>query len=232
MQGTGVTNYDSKPSYGFSAATTEWDDALMKRGIRTHEQAMIAKGASPAEASRLTQLKEGTDTNRETEWDTGKQSPDEGDESDDEDFLDDDFLVQYRQQRLHELQSEQSAKTKKGTNFGAVIPISRSEWTREVNEASQENGGIWVIVCLTTSDTERTGAVEHAVRELAFVCTKLKFVSIPSHHAIPNWPESNLPSLFLYRNGTMQHELLRLPQNTNKDDLEEHLKQLGVLDDA
>jgi hypothetical protein len=49
MEGRGVTNYSTgKPSYGFSSATTEFDDALTSRGIVTFEQAMIAKGATPA----------------------------------------------------------------------------------------------------------------------------------------------------------------------------------------
>ena len=58
MDGRGVTNYSTdKPSYGFSTATTEFDDALMSRGVVTFEQAMIAKGASPQEARRLSEMK-------------------------------------------------------------------------------------------------------------------------------------------------------------------------------
>ena len=58
MDGRGVTNYSTdKPSYRFSTATTEFDDALMSRGVVTFEQAMIAKGASPQEARRLSEMK-------------------------------------------------------------------------------------------------------------------------------------------------------------------------------
>jgi hypothetical protein len=39
MQGRGVTNYaTSKPSHEYTTATTEFDDALLKRGIISFEQ--------------------------------------------------------------------------------------------------------------------------------------------------------------------------------------------------
>eukprot|EP00980_Cylindrotheca_fusiformis_P016497 scaffold4914_cov108-Cylindrotheca_fusiformis.AAC.9 len=54
MQGRGITNYDSsKPSHELTTSTTQFDDELMKRGIVTMEQVMLAKGATPEEAQRL-----------------------------------------------------------------------------------------------------------------------------------------------------------------------------------
>ena len=59
MEGRGVTNYAPEtPSYAFSTATTEFDDALISKGIVSFEQAMIAKGASPREARRLAEINE------------------------------------------------------------------------------------------------------------------------------------------------------------------------------
>lgn len=42
MQGTGKT-------YEHSGNTTEWDDILIKKGIITHEQALLNKGLNPAD---------------------------------------------------------------------------------------------------------------------------------------------------------------------------------------
>ena len=58
MQGRGVTNFSAdKPSHTITTATTEFDDALISRGIVTTEQVMLAKGASPEEAQRLAEEK-------------------------------------------------------------------------------------------------------------------------------------------------------------------------------
>ena len=49
-----TTSYSlDKPTYAYTARTTEFDDALIRRGIVTLEQAMMGKGASAAEAKRL-----------------------------------------------------------------------------------------------------------------------------------------------------------------------------------
>jgi hypothetical protein len=234
MEGQGVTNYQTgKSSYGFSATTTEFDDALIQRGIITREQALFSKGASSEEAVQLTQqLKNSTSTTRwqpaddEIERSSGNADSDnDADDDDDDNLLDDEFLDRYRQQRLEELQEEKSRK--KGEHeFGEVVLISRDEWNRHVNEDSMKH---WVVVCLTSSDTERTGRVEQAVRQLAEAYRSTKFILIPSRSAIPNWPDSNLPSIFLYRYGKMQTELLRLSPETDEEQLEDTLRESGVL---
>ena len=86
-----------------------------------------------------------------------------------------------------------------------------------------------MVVCLTSSDTERTGNVEAAIRQLAGTHANTKFVMIPAHSAIPDWPDANLPSLFLYRHGTMQHELIRLPVDLTREQLDDMLSDLTVL---
>jgi len=42
MQGTGKT-------YEHSGNTTEWDDILIKKGIRTREEILMEKGLNPAD---------------------------------------------------------------------------------------------------------------------------------------------------------------------------------------
>ena len=232
MEGQGVTNYQpGKSSYGYSARTTEFDDACIQRGILTHEQAIFSKGASSEEAFRLAGLRNSIACEQESIDDDGNEQGNEkadGDDEDEDDYLleDDEFLDRYRQQRLEELQEENSKVKGKNIEFGEVVLISRDEWNRHVNEDSMKH---WVVVCLTSSDTERTGRVEEAVRQLAGDYRMTKFVLIPSRSAIPNWPDSNLPSIFLYRHGKMQLELLRLSPETNVEELEGTLRDSGVL---
>lgn len=223
MEGRGVTNYSTeKPAYAFSTRTTEFDDALVERNIVTLEQAFMAKGASAEDAQRLAALKRAEDNpdddNEEfvvTENKSGADSEDdESDESDDE------FLEHYRRQRLEEL------KKSKGP-YGEVIPISRPDWTREVNDDSHK---AWVVVTLTSQDVERTGCVEAAANNLAPKFPSVKFVTIPSTSAIANWPNENLPTVFLYRKGSLQKEFIRLDPTITPNQLEWNLAECGVLE--
>lgn len=228
MQGRGVTNYSTeKPSVAYSTRTTEFDDALVERGIVTLEQAFMAKGMSQAEAHRMASLKRKED-NAEDEVvliENKKESKKEsGDDDESEDFSeedDDEFLERYRRLRLQELKRQSEGP------FGQVLVISRPEWTRQVNEASHD---AWVVVTLTSTNVERTGCVEAAVHSLAPKFPTTKFVSIPSSAAIANWPDKNLPTVFLYRNGKLQRELIRLETNITADALEWDLAQNGVLE--
>ena len=208
-----MTNYSvDKPSYAFSSATTEFDDALMKRGVVTHEQAIMAKGASAEEAQRLAALAKSGKERQLLEGNNARTKDEDSEEDSDFDDDDDEFLQQYRQQRIAELKQEQNTEanatansTSKIPRFGDVIPIQRPEWTYHVNEASHD---AWVVVVLTSSNVELTGSTEAAVATLAHCCPSVKFVTIPSTSAIANFPDANLPAAFLYKNGSMVHELV------------------------
>jgi len=227
MEGRGVTNYSlDKPSYAFTSSTTEFDDALMKRGVVTHQQAIMAKGASAEEAQRLVHLKQtsimmkkssrNTNNNdifggsRSYNSDSNSDSDDVHDSDDDTDE-DDEFLQRYRQKRLAELQQQQqqpssNTKTTKHDEqrcYGSIIPIQRPEWTVHVNEASHHS---FVVVILTSSHVELTGPTEVAATNLATNCPSVKFVAIPSTSAIAHFPDTNLPSWFVYKDGNMIYE--------------------------
>jgi hypothetical protein len=248
MEGRGVANYEAgAPSYGFSTATTEFDDALISRGIVTFEQAMIAKGASPNEARRLTELNAmgegdvrfGLNANCFGDSSTIEQSGDGHDseshasDDNDDDDDDDEFIKNYRQNRIQEF--------KTGTNqeYGDVIPISRPDWNREVNEASK--AGLWVLVNLTLCSTSHSVThdeicykVENITKQLANKFLNVKFVSIPSTSAIEHWPVENLPTIFCYRYGKMQHQLIGIQTlggaGVNVGRLEWRLALLGVVE--
>ncbi len=230
MEGRGVTNYSmDKPSYGFSTATTEFDDALMARGIVTFEQAMIAKGASPEEARRLADMKFNSAEEEQEDQQSNHNNHDEASDDDDEEFI-----RSYRQQRIKDLQ-----KDKNTIKYGDVMHISRSDWNREVNEASRD--GTWVIVNLTRHTSslsarhdELCDLVEETIRELAMKFEQVKFVFISSTSAIENWPAENLPTLFCYRYGKMQHQLIGIDalggKGLNCPRLEWRLAKLGIVE--
>ena len=257
MEGRGTTNYDpDKPSYGFSTATTEFDDALIARGIVNFEQAMLAKGASPAEASRLTELHErecepqsypkqpdkGTSSNNRAgdghDADDASSSSERTSDVDDDD--DDEFLSKYRAMRIKEMKTGTSSPSKNHHHrYGDVIYISRPDWQREVTEASRD--GLWVVVNLTRSSSSMTirhdemcDTVEESFKTLADQYEDIKFVSIPSTSAIENWPVENLPTIFCYRFGKLQQQLIGIASfggpGLNSGRLEWRLANLGVLE--
>uniref|UniRef100_A0A7S4JX89 Phosducin domain-containing protein n=1 Tax=Odontella aurita TaxID=265563 RepID=A0A7S4JX89_9STRA len=225
QEGRGLANYSTdRPSYGFSTATTQFDDALMKRGIVTFEQAMIAKGATPHEARRLAHLKfrtgceRGNDVGAAGKIDGVAERRDGGADEDENDVGgpdqddDEDFLERYREKRFRELKHQSFRRPP--TGYGDVLPISRSDWTREVNDAS--SGGRWVVVHLTPGslplrsplhlDTCRV--VEEAVGSLARRFHEVKFVSIPAASANESWPAERLPTLFCYRDGRLRDQMV------------------------
>ena len=177
MQGRGVTNFAAdKPSHGFTTSTTEFDDALIKRGIVTTEQAMMAKGASAEDAVRLAEEKRrGVDSivkaNRKggdrgglmsRETDRGDDDNDSSDDDNDDDSFEDDFddddddddafLQRYRRQRLEQMKLEQDTKAsselmmKHQQQPSSILHIRRDDWREEVNEASMHR---WVIITMT-----------------------------------------------------------------------------------
>ena len=232
-EGRGVSNYSvDKPSYGFSTSTTEFDDELIRRGIVRFEHAMMAKGASPEEAQRLQRLhQQQQQQQQQQQLDNPTVEKDETSihSSDIEEEDDDEFLVRYRRQRLQEMKQERQRRQEDddGCRYGSVVWIQRTDWMREVNEASRR---VWVVIVLTSShDAERTGRTERAVSSLAVRHSRTKFVAIPSRSAIPNWPESNLPTVFCYRHGQLQHQLIQLSIDMTTTQLQHQLIHLGVL---
>jgi hypothetical protein len=245
MEGRGVTNYSvDKPSYGYSTETTEFDDALLSRGIITFEQAMIAKGATPTEALRLSQLHENEQRSTSSSHDVSPKSIQNevgnGNHGCSDESIEDDeqFMKNYREKRLKELKSREEGKQRR-TKFGDVLHIARSDWNREVNEASMD--GLWVLVNLTRSSScvsprhdELCDKVQQIMEQLADRFEGIKFVSIPSNSAIENWPVQNLPTLFCYRYGKLQHQLIGVDAfggvGLNIDRVEWRLACLGVVE--
>lgn len=139
-------------------------------------------------------------------------------------------IANLQQQRLEELTRED-----REARFGRVYPISREDYTREVTDASKEKdptdeseeGYGTGVVCflykprcvhahISTLSSTKTKMSSHPasertfefIRELASRYAQTKFVSIVGDKCIPNYPDHNLPTLILYRNGKMVDNLV------------------------
>ena len=229
MEGRGVTNYNAeKPSHAFSTATTEFDDALIKRKIVTTEQVMLAKGASSEEAARLVQQKESQAT---VEGD-GKvpftlQEADDASDDDLFDDQDDEIFAMYRKERLAQFGSGEFPFTRSNA---IVEHISREQWTFKVNDASKQK---WVLVVLLDPVLgNRRQEILQEVNHLARMYeSKLSLVTIEADEAIPGWPSERVPTMFAYRDGLKKQEWIA-PQSGRfpaQGQLEELLQQWNIL---
>jgi hypothetical protein len=76
-----------------------------------------------------------------------------------------------------------------------------------VTDASQT---CWVVVLLYVNSLVDCGVMENVLIQLAKKFMKVKFLKIRSTSAIENWPERNLPTIFVYHDGELQDQLLTL----------------------
>lgn len=108
----------------------------------------------------------------------------------------------YRQQRLKELK-EQAAKNR----FGELLEIVKDDWIREVTESSNSCA---VVVHLYENSSVECQIVDEALKQLAPKFRYVKFLKIKSTQAIENWPERNLPTIFIYEKGALKTQILTL----------------------
>ena len=263
---SGITNYAvDKPTVPFSGETTQFEDALMKHDVITKEQALLNKGMDEESVRNLLikekrdemAEKEGAnevdyffkdkvdteDRQRDREEEDNRKASllDDAENDSDDSFADldgdDEFLADYRKQRLGQLKEMKDLATEARRKlallpaFGDVREIARPEWQVEVNDSSL--GGNWVIVALTSTGNTECRLIEECFIALAAKFVNTKFLKIKSTSAIENWPDANLPAVFCYRDGEMQKQMIGNEQvggpGTNPKRMEWRLKVLGCL---
>jgi hypothetical protein len=231
----------------FTSQLTDFDDALIKRGICSREQCLLAKGMSEDQVLD-TLVKEEVEIQTRAAEDTLRaslldrelnpervreeiaanataQQLDELEE--DDDFCDDAFLAKYREQRISELKHKQKSKV-----HGEVLEIQRDQWTREINAASSLS---WVFVHLYEDHVKDCVVLNRVLAEIARKHAQVKFVKIRAKTAVPDWPDNNLPAAYLYKNGEMRtqlvgsREIAKGPPPFTALSVERKLVELGVL---
>lgn len=101
-----------------------------------------------------------------------------------------------RKKRLSELR--EAAKV---ARFGSVVPISGSDFVREVSQAPPD---VWVVVILYKEGIAECGLLMQCLEDLATKYPATKFVKIISTDCIPNYPDRNLPTLLVYNSGAVK----------------------------
>ncbi|KAI1844609.1 hypothetical protein JX266_009282 [Neoarthrinium moseri] len=174
-------------------ADTEWNEILRKHGVIPEKppsptpmiEEAILEGRRIAHENRL----EGKDL-------------DELDEL--EDLEDEAFLDSYRQKRMQELNN----LTKKSIH-GAVYPLSKPEYQREVTEASN-NGPVFVNLTSPLGTNVESRVLSELWRQAAKEYGDVKFCEIRADKAIEGYPDRNCPTILVYKNGDIVKQIVTL----------------------
>lgn len=144
------------------------------------------------------------------------------------------ILLRLRQQRMRELSS-----SSKMARFGRVYPISRPDYTREVTEASKEDNspsatddarkGTGVVCFLYHPSMDTSKLLAGYLDTLAAKHPVTKFVSIVGSQCIPNYPDHNLPTLLIYRNGELRRQIVGLRPEIGLDGMRTTLAGMSYI---
>lgn len=117
-----------------------------------------------------------------------------------EDSEDEAVLLEYRNKRIAEMRAL-SAKPQ----FGIVGEISGQDYINEVNKAGE---GIWVVLHLYGKGIPLCSLINQYMTNIAPKFPYTKFLKSIGQTCIPNFPEKNLPSIFVYFEGQMKKQLI------------------------
>merc|ERR1711957_1020518 len=115
----------------------------------------------------------------------------DSDMSDDEEA----FMIKMRENRMAELKIKMSKD-----KFGMVKEISATSWTQEVNQGGEN---VWVIVHLYDKGVMLSNILNGHFVTLANKYKHVKFVRGVAKQCVPNYPDKNLPTVFVYKNGSL-----------------------------
>lgn len=117
-----------------------------------------------------------------------------------EDSEDEEVLLEYRRKRIAEMQALASRE-----KFGYVQEISGQDYVGEVNKAGE---GIWVVLHLYKPGVPLCSLINQYMQDLAGRFRTVKFLKSISTTCIPNFPDKNLPAMFVYFEGNVKKQLV------------------------
>ncbi|XP_074656143.1 phosducin-like protein 3 [Tubulanus polymorphus] len=202
-------------------ADTQWNDVLRAKGIiPDKEQPEITE-------DDVVKMVEQTIQDKTTGKDYGEMNLNELNENED-DISDEDerMFEEYRRQRILEMKEKLNQ-----CRFGDVREISKSDWVTEVNKAGD---GIWVVVHVYSDAIPLCRLVNNHLSKLAQKFASTKFLKGKADVCIQNYPDKNLPTIFVYRDNEMKKQFIGpLSIGTTKltvDELEWLLSETGAVE--
>lgn len=203
-------------------ADTEWNDILRKKGILPPKESLKELEEEEAEKEEQLLQQSVVKTYEDMTLEELEENEDEFSEEDER------AIEMYRQQRLAEWKATQ-LKNK----FGEVLEISGKDYVQEVTKAGE---GLWVILHLYKQGIPLCSLINHHLSGLARKFPDVKFIKAISTTCIPNYPDRNLPTVFVYREGDIKAQfigpLVFGGMNLTIDELEWKLSESGAIKTA
>lgn len=201
-------------------ADTEWNDILRSKGILPQKEKEVSEDDIVDLLEQT--IKDKTKDGKSLE----DMSLDELNENEDEiDEEEERIFQQYRLQRMHEMKAAAAA-----AKYGDVREISKEDYVREVNKAGE---GVWVILHIYKTGIPLCTLVNQHLYNLARKFPQVKFLKSISSVCIPNYPDKNLPTIFVYYEGDMKKQMVGPlafgGMNLTQNELEWMLSEVGAV---
>ncbi|XP_025406518.1 viral IAP-associated factor homolog [Sipha flava] len=197
---------------------TEWNDILRAKGIIPKKK---EKEITEEDVINLVEQTVREKQNGEKK-DMVDMSLDELDELEDDE--DERILEEFRRRRIAELKAQAQKNV-----FGDVIEISGQDFVNQINKAGS---GVWVVLLLYKQGIPICALLTEHLNHLARKFPATKFVKSISTTCIPNYPDANLPTIFIYNEGDLKQQLVgpRLfSTSITLDEFEWMLSQTGAV---
>ncbi|PNF37168.1 Viral IAP-associated factor-like protein [Cryptotermes secundus] len=197
---------------------TEWNDILRSKGILPQKETEVTE-------ADIVNMLEATIEEKQSKsaQQLERLSLDELDELEDEE--DEKVILEYRKKRITQMKAE-AAKAR----FGEVREISAEDYVEHVNNAGE---GVWVVLHLFKQGIPLCSLLNQHLSQLSVKFPTTKFLKSVSTTCIPNFPDSNLPAIFIYFEGDLKKQLVGPHEfrgmNLTVDELEWILGQSGAV---
>uniref|UniRef100_A0A0B7AGP7 Phosducin domain-containing protein n=1 Tax=Arion vulgaris TaxID=1028688 RepID=A0A0B7AGP7_9EUPU len=198
---------------------TEWNDALRRHNILPQKEKELTE-------DDIVNMLEQTVESKQQGRGLDELSLDELNDKEDEIDEDDERMFeQYRRQRLAELKAAHMK-----SKFGDVGEISKVDYVTEVNNAGE---GVWVVLHIYKDGIPVCKLVNNHIENLARKFPQTKFLKSVSSVCIANYPDKNLPTIFVYFEGDLKKQWVGPfslgGMNLKQDELEWMLAQVGAV---
>ncbi|GAB6019864.1 hypothetical protein CHUAL_001403 [Chamberlinius hualienensis] len=179
------------------SADTEWNDALRKFDILPPKPSAPENEATITEADVI-KLVEDTINQKTTTKAFEDMTLEELDACEDEE--DERILLEYRRKRIQQIRSEQEK-----SKFGELREITGVDY---INEVTKAGDGVWVVLHLYQHGVQQCNLLNRHLSVLAAKFPKTKFLKSISTLCISNYPDRNMPTIFLYFEGVMKKQMV------------------------
>lgn len=116
-----------------------------------------------------------------------------------DDFEDDKFFMEYKQKKLNEI------KEKSKGAYGIMREIRYDDYKAEVTEASKE---VPVVILLHQEYIETSKVLNQILMNMAKKFPAVKFLRIQASNCVQNFRDSDVPTIFVYRDGKIYQQFL------------------------